>query len=264
MLEAVRPITFGDDSIHSIEEGLKWQTRRLGLPRPPNRYLGYMMIEPANGIATLCGEDYPDAESDWIKCPYGKPGDVLWVREAWAPVPRPPVRSGQFHDKCIGNPEGSDWKLADPKIKGVTWRAAWVGNPSGYKWKSPRFMPKWATRMHIRIDKIRVELLQNISEKDAKAEGIKGKGKVWYGPADKKDHFRAFTTPKEAFASHWDAINGKRTPPRVFVYENGKSRIVGSKNRQETRSLPLCKWNVNDWVFVLDFSVVWRYGQQAE
>lgn len=271
-LEAVRPIVFGTESLLGIEAGIKSQTRRLGLPRPAKGY-EWRMTTTDSGVAILSGP----TSNHWVKCPHGKPGDILWIKEAWAPVARPPVRSGTFHPKCIANPEGSDYKHELPEIKGVTWKAAWansdgtIGNPSGYKWHSPRFMPKWAARTFIQIEEVRVQRLQDISEKDAMQEGVSC---VPFRPDDGFPICEGFMVGKndgktklrvsarDAFAALWDSINGKRNPPRVFVNENDVTKIVGWKDRQETMELPWCCWAANDPVWVLTFSVVWSYGQK--
>lgn len=275
-MQAVRPIVFGTESILRIEQGVKSQTRRLGLPRPPDDS-EWMMLKNYPGTAMLSGSGW----TQLLRCPLGKPGDILWIKEAWAPVARPPVRSGTFHPKCISNPEGSNYKLELPEIKGVTWKAAWanadgtIGNPSGYKWRSPRFMPKWSARTFIQIEEVRVQRLQDISEEDAKAEGVPCGGhlyrfcpsrlahKEWQGQILPVSHVEFVKTNfRDGFAAVWDFINGKRNPPKVFVNENGVKKIVGWKDRTETPELPWCCWAANDPVWVITFSVVWRYGQK--
>lgn len=94
-----------------------------------------------------CGE-YPEEGSVEIDCPYGVAGDRLWVRETFA-----------LHDH------------RDPPI--VYYR---VDDQNKYEsdgaWKPSIHMPRWASRITLEITKVRVERLQDISEEDAKAEGI--------------------------------------------------------------------------------------------
>lgn len=68
-----RPILFNAEMVRAILAGRKTQTRRILKPQPREN-LGYMACE---GGAIQCGADYPDGDDDFIKCPYGKPGNRL-------------------------------------------------------------------------------------------------------------------------------------------------------------------------------------------
>lgn len=99
-----------------------------------------------------------EAEGDPGLCPYGVPGDRLWVREAF---------SG--HHDWEGQPP-SDWR-------GVENDPIWYwadGNPQRGDWTKPKpsiHMPRRFSRITLEVTGVRVERLQDISEADAKAEG---------------------------------------------------------------------------------------------
>ena len=115
-----------------------------------------------------------------LKCPYGQVGDRLWVRETFKPY------------NCMG---GFAYK-ADGDLS------------TGFPWKPSIHMPRGASRITLEITESRAERLQDISEEDAKAEGVKCCPNA---VSDYKHHFMIL----------WDSINGKKYPwdsnPWVWV-----------------------------------------------
>ena len=71
-----RPILFSAPMVRAILAGTKTQTRRVVKPQPTH-------FNPA-GVPRRVNPD--GGASAVIACPYGQPGDRLWVREAWAPL----------------------------------------------------------------------------------------------------------------------------------------------------------------------------------
>jgi hypothetical protein len=134
-----------------------------------------------------------------FKCPYGKIGDVLWVRETWFKM------DGQFIYK------------ADVKY------------PKSLKWKPSIFMPREACRLRIEITDIRVERLHDISQEDAIKEGIEciekapvGDGNLYrYYLGRNIDGVRfGVLNPIESFKSLWQSINDNWDKnPFVWVIE---------------------------------------------
>lgn len=83
-----RPILFSGPMVRAILDGRKTQTRRAVKPQPahgPDTWHGDMMECWTQGPCALCRTTGKDDDVEWSG-PYGKPGDVLWVRETWAPV----------------------------------------------------------------------------------------------------------------------------------------------------------------------------------
>lgn len=142
-----RPILFSGEMVRAILEGRKTQTRRVVNPQPDDSGLWNDDKYPRSIISDLSGwNGTVDAtgESRQFKCPYGKPGDRLWVRETWN-------RFGE-----------------------IIYYKADEEKPFSYStlWKPSIFMPRSASRILLEITDIRVERLHDISADDEKKEGI--------------------------------------------------------------------------------------------
>lgn len=178
-----KPILFSSDMVKALLAGTKTQTRRLVKPQPQI--------------------------SHDIDCPYGKPGDLLWVRETWCPV----------DDSDFDGGEWIDYR-ATPKYE-ASHPAGWENepdSPDALKWRPSIHMPRWASRITLRITDVRVERLQEISEADAIAEGCPA---VSLYSLDCES-----TPPSHHFRALWESINGK-----------------GS-------------WDENPWVWAITFEVI--------
>lgn len=191
-----RPILFSGPMVCALLDGRKTQTRRI-VKREPLRWLddsGFdpaFVADPANGL-----------------CPYGKQGDTLWVRE-----------SHQRFDK--GTCDQHVWYMAGrngnayvarerPEIdQDRPWPRDAEGPSGGAVYSVPSIhMPRWASRLSLEITDVRIERLQDISDADAEAEGIREPGlgeMVWAGfMGVPRDHCAA----KTAFALLWMSIHG--------------------------------------------------------
>jgi hypothetical protein len=124
------------------------------------------------------------------RCPYGSPGDLLWVREKFSPCGCVACRKA-----WPGQPDPATIKQAP---HGVVHEATYIGH-SGIAWRPSIHMPRWACRLVLRVAEVRVQRLQEISRADAEAEGVY----VFDTPcANNETKYRA------EFASRWDFING--------------------------------------------------------
>jgi hypothetical protein len=137
-----------------------------------------------------------------IRCPYGVPGDRLWVRETW----RPRIAHGHGMDACdcddvwVNYAAGGEGRF----ISGGDVSAEWTMPKAALRGKNVPgiHMPRWASRITLEVTEVRVQRLQEISEEDAKAEGV-------FPTAGS----RLPTRPHQrAFRILWDSINGKRAP----------------------------------------------------
>lgn len=181
----VRPILFSGPMVRAIIDGRKSQTRRV-LKR--NKYGGW----PYYLAGQLVGEQCSPSTS---ATPY-RTGDLLWVRETWA------------------MPHGFDMAPASLDVKkqhGLQVAYKTSDNPNSYSWRPGIHMPRWASRLTLSVDAVKVERLQDISEDDAKAEGASfhdGRGVGHSGwRHDLKD---VHATAKCSFRRLWDSINGQR------------------------------------------------------
>jgi len=131
-----RPILFSAPMVRAILEGRKTVTRRaLKMPH------GFWETSATGELVPIPA-----------KCPYGKPGERLWVREA--------------HSLGLG--------FASQPLTHVTYRADMqeVGRNDEFNWRPSIHMPRWASRILLEITEVRVERLQSISRSDIRAEGV--------------------------------------------------------------------------------------------
>lgn len=153
-----------------------------------------------------------------IKCPYGQPGDRLWVKETWKPDP---VFGYTDRDKPSTIDEATKilYRASLPEDHP---KAAWQ------KWRPSLFMRRWMSRILLEIVSIRVERLHDITEEGAKAEGIARIGNFGpYGWTHRPEYrdlddgpVQTFETAREAYAHLWDEINGRgswNANPYVWV-----------------------------------------------
>lgn len=203
-----RPILFSGPMVRAILDGRKTQTRRIVKPQPPDHAIEVFDWRAPHIAESLKASDgcyYNDMDGlhYLTKCPYGAPGDRLWVRESWREWP---------------NPEGR--KLGDDPCM---YRASSDPN-SLWKWKPSIHMPRKASRITLEITGVRVERLNEITNNEALAEGA-GTLPNPCGYAD-TSHFACCKDyphkPVERFQKLWESINGPDSwsaNPWVWVIE---------------------------------------------
>lgn len=224
-----RPILFNGPMVRALLDGSKTQTRRV--VKGAEQW-------PANTVrATLPGLRGTVMAVDsnrWtygpeIKCPYGQPGDRLWVRETW---------QGPLLDDVDDYREDPD-KFKNPQFCEY---AADGGSAPEFmnmddelvcRWKPSIHMPRWASRITLEIISVRVERLQDITAADCKAEGIKSQGSDRIGRSwlnySSSHHGGSWypeggdQAPKLSYHSLWESVNGADS------------------------------WNANPWVWVVEF-----------
>lgn len=120
-------------------------------------------------------------------CPYGSPGDRLWVREAFMPCKSPGVSASIAEATYVCFPDGSQTFRSGAYYQ-ESHRESPLNWPSWTRWRPSIHMPRWASRITLEITEVRVERLQSISEVDKLAEGA---------------------TPEVPFGTVWRKINVK-------------------------------------------------------
>ena len=214
------PLLMIQDMVSKTLEDLKTMTRRV-LKEP-------FEISASGFITKRRGNE----RFTPYECPYGKPGDRLWIKETH-------YRYGKWIKNGLSKTGRQKWKFKPlsneikyfdsvPDMLATGRRQGWHKRPS-------IFMPKWATRLWLEITDIRVERLHDISEKDAEAEGVETntpdvRDGEWFHYGRGLDDFPAFSA-KESFESLWDLINAER---------NGGAYA----------------WDKNPWVWVITFKRV--------
>jgi hypothetical protein len=155
-MSKTRPILFSAPMVRALLDGSKTQTRRAVKARADWAMGKRCILQPHE----LAGEVN---QGDYSNCPYGKPGDRLWVREAW--------RTSKVADEL--KPSQLVFGGCNP-----IWHEAQNEvpfHPSDFgKLRPSIFMPRWASRITLEITGVRVERLQAINEVDAIAEGAHG------------------------------------------------------------------------------------------
>jgi hypothetical protein len=230
-----RPVLFTGGNVIEIQEDRKTQTRRMvkdpAKPEPGAEWGECVCreIDPADQPCVRC-------EAIAGPCPYGKPGDRLWVRETWA------VGKGYDADPHF-KPPGAKRARALPRAKvsdmhpGIRmWYRAGDGRPASWcktdwehfddlrfearpdhkargQWRPSIFMPRWASRLQLEVTRVRVERLNSISPEDAIAEGV-------------TQFYEWALDPVGKYRELWESING-----------------AGS-------------WALNPWVWCIDFKRV--------
>jgi len=230
-----RPIIFSGPMIRAIIEGRKTQTRRPVTmpgwstvdgysPRAIRRIwdgLGWndVYVDPGGADIFVPGPylkvAFPaEGSRHRVRCVY-QPGDALWVREKW----------GADHWYYIKQYQAETWRgTPDPSSAGIHYAASErdLGIfPAGY-WRSPIHMPRWASRITLEIESVRVERVQEISEADAEAEGCRAGVYQGRNRAGEPCEVRQ-SSAIEAYAQLWNSLHGHGA------------------------------WDRNDWVWALTF-----------
>lgn len=205
-----RPILFQTEMVQAILAGQKSQTRRtVKMPKEiEDARWGYTAFTPPQHISVRGKHANGQYGESFVKCPYGMPGDLLWVRETWQ------------NQQCLYCSEPVFVYKADE-------HDAFAANDLG-RWKPSIHMPKAAARIWLKITDIRVERLHAIGHQNAIREGVyeytlednPTDYPHIYKWKDYTDPQNAFYMPHSSFKSLWVSINGPqswRANPWVWV-----------------------------------------------
>ncbi len=199
-----RPVIFNGEMVRAILDGRKAQTRRP---------VKFPHID-RDAMCELSGSELAGelSQGNYRNSPHGKPGDLIWVRETFAAFDADWKHPGKPHD------------LKDGPWPNVVYPASVAKIPDG-TCRPSIHMPRWASRITLEITAVRVERLQDISEEDAKSEGV--------APS------QHIITPPEAlyrvgFLKLWQSIYGEES------------------------------WRANPWVWVIEFRRVCDSAREVE
>ncbi|MBK0546984.1 hypothetical protein GZ027_13135 [Klebsiella pneumoniae] len=234
-----RGMIFNGEMTRAILDGRKTQTRRevkLNLDiaslattydwatsLAANHYQGLTEEQIQQKAESLRGVIHPvilgNGQMVSIICPYGKPGDRIWVRETFCPV----------DDTQYGGEKWVDYR-ATPKFE-ASHPAGWDSAPNdaeALKWRPSIHMPRWASRILLEITDVRVERLNAISEEDVDAEGFAGDYPTSVFPnlfpGEPKDW--SHLSMRDCYGVLWSSIYGEES------------------------------WKANGWVWVISFKRV--------
>ena len=203
-----RPILFSAPMVRAILAGTKTQTRRIVKPQPEYEdAAGLCWRGVAYGITT---ERRPYLGEFVKRCPYGAPGDRLWVREAFTHITGNGIR---VHYRADGEPTDREGRVLPTE-------------PGLRRWSPSIHMPRRASRITLEVTRVRVERLHDITEEDARAEGVEAMD----GMFDEVELCRiakiagsSYEDARGWFAALWCQINGAES------------------------------WDANPWVWVVEF-----------
>lgn len=231
-MSRVLPILFNMEMVRAILNGRKTCTRRLvKLPS--------YIKQQEDGLYTLWAEgtcyenQYLEEIIEYIKTPY-QPGDILYVRETWfyenhmenKTAGEPDLPSGRYKNRYIYRADNPDY----PVNIGV----------GAYGWHPSIHMPKEAARIWLKVNDIRVERLQEITDEQVKREGIQydecPTGFTW-----KQETYmhNCYTTPIGAMQALWNSTIKKSDLDRYG-------------------------WNANPWVWVIEFERCNKPKEESE
>lgn len=217
-----RPILLSASNVRGIIEGRKTQTRMKLNPQPWSEAelcggAGYGWSQKGKESKNFHWNTTEEtlAKSLHAHCPYGVPGDRLWVKETWCAWDT--TDEEQEANEVSGNAE----YLAEIGI--CRWNITYRADPRRHaeKWRPSIFMPRWASRITLEIEAVRVERLIEIATEDCIAEGIYQQGGQWI--IDGSVTGLGWMQPEGAYRELWESINGP-----------------GS-------------WDANPWVWVIQF-----------
>lgn len=210
------PALFNGAMVRKIGTGEKTQTRRLVKGGPNLQHYEKLLGEwpLSKNLGRVNGQwkfqlqtDVDDFRVVTLRSPYGMAGDRIWVREAF------------MHE-----PAEYEWLASVSKPirpEHTTYRADCHGDTTGAGWSPSIHMPRWAARYLLDVTAVRVERLQDISEEDARAEGVNREDGQWVD-----DDGRTRSSYRLAFQRLWTSIYGAES------------------------------WDANPWVWVTTFKLV--------
>ncbi|MBN8740682.1 MAG: hypothetical protein BGP24_14870 [Lysobacterales bacterium 69-70] len=212
-----RPILFSGAMVRALLAGTKTQTRRIA------------KLNDAGRLQLTCRQWHPNDRAAILACPFGLAGDRLWVRETFKPIASGQVKGGYgkvrygFAYQADG---ATKWARHETEIVDLTGKPP--TGPMQFQdrpWKPSIHMPKRASRITLEITDVHVQRLQDISEADARAEGVMSVQSTEPG-LESSPYYRSLMGPAELFRMLWESING-----------------AGS-------------WDANPWVWALTFKRV--------
>lgn len=237
-----RPILFKAEMVRALLDGRKTMTRRIVKPRK----------DPDIGCElAACNIAAEKPANLYRLCPYGAPEDRLWVRETWVELlhtspatdePIPVSNGDRLIEHATRRSDGKGWHYDGTVVcykatsdvtfcdgHGFSAESGSADRDDLPRWKSPIHMPRKYSRIDLEIVGVRIEKLHDITEDDAKAEGIEPKEWHWV-----PHPLKPVSKPK--FSGGWSACT------HLKAFQNLWSKINGEDS-----------WAKNPWVWVISF-----------
>ncbi|MDD1133173.1 morphogenetic protein [Pseudomonas shahriarae] len=227
-----RPILFSAPMVRAILEGRKTVTRRAIKVQPHIDASGNFCVGSSNYGQDGYGKPVTKHFVNGC-CPYGKPGDRLWVRETFALLGNEDGCCIDWQDNLVKGDERDAARIyrascppGDYGLNQIPAKAEWKPDTEAMEydgaWRPSIHMPRWASRILLEITDVRVERLQDITYEQAAAEGVhRGPLREWCA-SDEGGACHKYPVP--AFRDLWQSVGGN--------------------------------WNANPWVWVVEFKRV--------
>lgn len=223
-----RPIIFSGPMVRAILAGRKTQTRLVLKPQPIFDGSLWHLMAPgfdggAHGIYDSDVEMLAEKNIWWRKQLHA-PGDRLWVREAWNITHRQHLAPGEDIERSAEDCVAANGGFACACADGVVYQATAAQSHPEYGkalWRPSTHMPRWASRLTLIVEDVRVQRVQEISEADAEAEGV---DPILVPPDG------GGIPHVEGFRETWDSLNAGRSSG--------------------------CSWSDNPWVVALTFRAI--------
>ncbi|MCU6669960.1 hypothetical protein M8013_14530 [Enterobacteriaceae bacterium H4N4] len=222
-----RGMIFNGEMVRAILDGRKTQTRRV-IKLSHERGMLNPVVRGRNGeISSVSCRLAP------MLCPFGQPGDRLWVRETWALLGNEDGCCVDWRDNlCKGDEKSAariyrascEQRAGDYSLWSIPDDADWKPHTENQKfegaWRPSIHMPRWACRILLEITNVRVERLNDISRADAIAEGMPPS----HPSIDAVSQGLGYPDfSRSAFAQLWQSLYGEES------------------------------WQANPWVWVIEF-----------
>ena len=227
------------------------QMRRVITPQPAFTPRQEDELVSAFKGATLSECVYQAWLDGWvdIPCPYGQPGDRLWVRETWrTAASRDDFSPARLPDTVIASKVPVPMEYMSDGRR-VHWDSSW-GDPG--KTRASIHMPRWASRLTLDVTEVRVERLQAISEADAVAEGVSATVfENWTAYDPETEGYPSFTCePSPDLIARRRLENVRHHGPKVLQTAVGTYRLLWDSINGAG------SWASNPWVWAVAFKVL--------
>ena len=202
-----RPILFSAPMVRALLEGRKTQTRRV------------ITKKAAHDALATFGADFLLLPGNVDLIGYA-PGDRLWVKEGWNSFAFSKDGEEAWPTKTI--PTADEMAEIREAAYRVDVQAVYRESDrarkwfADQKWRPSIHMPRWASRLTLTVTDVRVQRLQDISEDDARAEGVERRAVTKLDGSDPQNwwfgNVNGRATAKSAFRDLWDGLNADRAP----------------------------------------------------
>ncbi len=231
---ADRPMLFSGPLVRAIREGRKTETRRPMKPQPVLDSDGRWAWPCSSARGFIHFDDPQGREQLAAHCPIAEKGDRLWVRETWRTTPGSAAFLGVDKRVEVEYRADESKRLIESE---AGHRYFWDKGHKRSGWTPSIHMPRWASRLNLRITEVRAEQVQDITNDGALAEGI-GRRSALEQVQEYKNSINAVGMTTTGLLPNPQGTAERREFTKLW------KQIYGPES-----------WDTNAWVWVLRFEV---------